>query len=46
MESHQPYLSFLFRNILTKQENFTFLPDKLPSLSITPMFKSSTKEVP
>lgn len=41
MESHQPYLSFLFLTILNKQGNFTFLPSVL-----SPVSKSNIKEVP
>ena len=41
MESHQPYLSFLFLTFLNKQGNFTFLPSVL-----SPVSKSNIKEVP
>ena len=41
MESHQHYWSLLFRVFLNKQENFTFLPDRRPSLSNTIVWKQN-----
>ena len=46
MESHQPYLSFLFRNFLNKQENFTFLPDRLPFLYERQCLKATPRKFP
>ena len=41
MESHQHYWSLLFPIFLNKQENFTFLPDRRPSLSNTIVWKQN-----